>query len=145
YDVSVYLTSPSGDIANVEMDMNQVLASGHTVIYGFQCDGHSGTWDYTTNAGTPQNPIDQWLHSTVPCNPRTWATNTWHRIQIAYSRDDEGNVSYHYVTFDGVQNNIEETVPSLFALGWGSTLLTNFQIDGLGDHGSATVYVDEMT
>lgn len=145
YDVEVYLDSTASDIANIEMDTNQVMANGQTVLYGFQCDGYTETWDYTTNAGTPEDPIDQWLHSSIPCNPRTWTKNVWHHIQVAYSRDDEGNVTYKYVAFDGVQKSINETAPSAFALGWGSTLLTNFQIDGLGGYGSADVYVDKMT
>lgn len=144
YDIEVYLDSTSNDIANIEMDMNQVVANGQTVIYGFQCDGYSQTWDYTTNAGSPESPIDQWLHSSVPCNPRSWTKNVWHHIQVGYSRDDDGNVTYEYVVFDGVQKNINETVPSSFALGWGSTLLTNFQIDGLGGYGTVNAYVDKM-
>jgi len=36
-------------------------------------------------------------------------------------------------------------VPSAFALGWGPTLLTNFQIDGLGGYGTANVYIDKLT
>lgn len=144
YDVYLYLDSTATDIANIEMDMNQVVGNGQTIIYGFQCDGYTNTWDYTRNAGSPQNPDDQWLHSSVPCNPRNWTRNTWHHVQIAYSRDDSGNVTYKYVTFDGTQKNINETVPSSFALGWGSTLLTNFQIDGLGGYGTANVYVDKL-
>jgi hypothetical protein len=89
--------------------------------------------------------VDQWLHSSAPCNPRSWTTGVWHHIQIAYSRDDEGNVTYEYVMFDGVQKTLNETTPSAFALGWGSALLTNFQIDGLGGYGSAMVYVDNLT
>jgi hypothetical protein len=54
-------------------------------------------------------------------------------------------VTYNYVTFDGVQKNLNEKVPSAFALGWGSTLLANFQIDGLGGYGTVRVYVDKMT
>jgi hypothetical protein len=145
YDVQIYVDGSVTDIANVEMDMNQVIGNGQTIIYGFQCDGYTNTWDYTTNAGSPENPVDQWLHSTVPCNPRNWTPNKWHHIQIAYSRDDEGNVIYKYVTFDGVQKNINEKVPSSFALGWSSTLLTNFQIDGLGGYGTANVYIDKLT
>lgn len=145
YDARVYIASPASDIANIEMDMNQVTANGETVIYGFQCDGYTNTWDYTQNAGTPDYPVDQWVHSSVPCNPRSWSTGVWHHIQIAYSRGGSGNVTYKYVTFDGVQKNINATVPSSFALGWGSTLLTNFQIDGLGGYGSAVVYVDNLT
>lgn len=144
YEVEIYLDSTSSDIANIEMDVNQVIANGQTVIYGFQCDGYSETWDYTTNAGTPENPIDQWLHSDIPCNPRSWTKNTWHHIQVAYSRNDDGDVTYEYVIFDGVLKNINETVPSAFALRWGSTLLTNFQIDGLGGYGTANAYIDNM-
>lgn len=145
YDVYVYLDSTATDIANIEMDMNQVIGNGQTIIYGFQCDGYTNTWDYTTNAGSPERPVDQWVHSSIPCNPRNWTRNTWHHVQIAYSRDDSGNVTYKYVTLDGVQKNINETVPSAFALGWGPTLLTNFQIDGLGGYGTANAYVDKLT
>ena len=145
YDAYLYLDSTATDVANIEMDMNQVIGNGQTIIYGFQCDGYTNTWDYTTNAGSPENPVDQWVHSSVPCNPRNWTRNTWHHVQIAYSRDDNGNVTYKYVTLDGVQKNINETVPSAFALGWGPTLLTNFQIDGLGGYGTANTYVDKLT
>lgn len=144
YDAQVYIAAPSSDIANLEFDVNQVLANGQTVIFGVQCDGYSSTWDFTTNAGTPENPSDQWLHSTAPCNPQKWSTNTWHHVQMAYSHDNDGNVTYKTVTLDGVQQKIYETVPSAFALGWGQVLLTNFQIDGLGSYGSATVYVDNL-
>jgi len=145
YDARIYIASPSSDIANIEMDMNQVIENGQTVIFGFQCDGYSNTWDYTENAGAPDYPIDEWVHTSVPCNPRNWKTGVWHHIQIGYSRDSAGNVTYQYVAFDGVQSAVNATVPSAFALGWGSTLLTNFQIDGLGGYGSATVYMDDLT
>ena len=144
YDVQVYIAAPSSDIANLEFDMNQVMANGETVIFAVQCDGYSSTWDYTTNAGTPQNPVDQWLHSTAPCNPQNWTTNTWHHVQMSYSRDSYGNVTYKTVSLDGVVQKIYETVPSAFALGWSQVLLTNFQIDGLGGYGSATVYIDSL-
>ena len=145
YDARIYIASPPSDIANIEMDVNQVIWNGQTVIFGVQCDGYTNTWDYTKNAGAPNYPIDEWVHSSVHCNPREWSTGVWHHIQIAYSRDRAGNVTYKYVTFDGVQKTINETVLSAFALGWGSALLTNFQIDGLGGDGSATVYVDNLT
>src|SRR5579871_4759373 len=106
FDTRIYLASPNADIANVELDLNQVMANGQTVIFGFQCDGWSGTWDYTVNAGTPQQPVDRWMHSTQVCNPHNWTTNTWHHIQISYSRDNAGNVTYKSVWFDGVQQNI---------------------------------------
>ncbi len=144
YDAWVYLTSSASTIANLEMDMNQVMANGDTVIYGFQCDGYSGTWDYTENAGTPSSPNDQWVHSSAACDVRNWSQETWHHIQISYSRDDSGNVTYHSVWLDGVESPINATVPSSFALGWAPVLLTNFQIDGLGS-GSNTVYLDNLT
>ena len=146
YDARIYVAGPSSDIANVEMDMNQVMSNGQTVIFGFQCDGWSGTWDYTYNAGTPQNPIDRWMHSTQLCNPHKWTTNAWHHIQVSYSRDNYGNVTYKSVWFDGVEQDINATVPSSFALGWGPALLTNFQVDGAtSTAGQSIVYLDNLT
>jgi len=145
YDAWIYLPSPSTSIANIEMDMNQVMADGQTVIFGFQCDGWSGTWDYTENKGTPERPVDAWLHSKAACNPRQWSTNIWHHIQVSYSRDDSGNVTYKSVWLDGVQSALNATVPSAFALGWAPTLLTNFQIDGsVAGSATATAYLDDL-
>jgi len=125
------------------MDMNQALANGDTVIYGFQCDGYSGTWDYTENQGTVSQPNDAWVHSDAPCNVKNWAKEQWHHVQISYSRDDSGNVTYNSVWLDGTEAPINATVPSLFALGWSPSLITNFQVDGSGS-GSNTVYLDEL-
>jgi hypothetical protein len=144
YDGWVYLTSSSNTIGNLEMDLNQVMSNGQTVIFGVQCDGWSGTWDYTKNAGSAVHPKDEWVHSSAPCNPRMWSINTWHHIQISYSRNDSGVVSYKSVWFDDKEQAINATVLSSFALGWASTLLTNFQIDGLGASGSNTVYLDDL-
>jgi hypothetical protein len=145
YDAWLYLANPSSNIASLEMDVNQVMANGQTVIFGFQCDGYSGTWDFTLNAGSPWNSNDQWRHSYSWCNPREWSTNTWHHIQISYSRDDRGNVTYKSLWFDNLEQDIYVTVPSAFALGWDPTLLTNFQVDGLGTSGSSKVYLDNLT
>jgi len=146
YDAQLWIKNPAA-IAVIEMDMNQVIANGNTVIYGVQCDGYSGTWDYTVNTGTTASPIDTWKHSNATCpRPSTWAPNTWHHIQIAYSRDGVGNVTYHSVVLDGVQSDFAgATGNSAFKLGWGSVLLTNFQIDGLGSSGSTTAYLDNLT
>jgi len=146
YDAEVYLGYSSA-LANIEMDMNQVMANGDTVIYGVQCDGISGTWDYTLNLGTPEQPIDKWIHSNVSCpEPKTWDPNTWHHVQISYSRDGSGNVTYGSVVLDGNQSDfVGATGNSAFALGWGTTLLTNFQVDGLGLEGSITAYLDKLT
>lgn len=144
YDGWVYLNSSAGNIANLEFDMNQVMPNGQTVIYGFQCDGWNGTWDFTKNGGTPAHPKDVWVHSGAACNPHSWAINTWHHVQISYSRNDAGAVTYHAVWLDDVEHPINATVPSAFSLGWGATLLTNFQVDGRGN-GANTVYLDNLT
>jgi hypothetical protein len=145
YDTWVYLDSTASDVANLEMDLNQVMANGQTVIYGFQCDSYSKTWDYTTNAGTPETPLDRWVQSDQACDLQSWSRNTWHHVQVMESRDDAGNVTYESVWLDGVEQDINATAPSSFALGWGVTLLTNVQVDGAGAGGEATVYLDELT
>lgn len=146
FDTRLYLASPVTDVANIEMDINQVMANGQTVIFGFQCDGWSRSWDYTVNLGTPTSPNDQWLHSNQSCNPQAWSTNTWHHIQVSYARDNSGNVTYKSVWFDGVEHDFNATVNSAFALGWAPTLLVNFQVDGMTAlPGTATIYADNMT
>lgn len=144
YDGWVYIAAPSNQVANLEMDMNQVIANGQTVIFGVQCDGYSGTWDYTMNQGTPENYADVWVHSSAPCNPRSWPANAWHHVQMSYFRDDAGNVTYQSIWLDGAEQRLNVTVPSSFALGWGSVLLTNFQVDGVGASGSTNVYLDNF-
>ena len=74
-----------------------------------------------------------------------WSTNAWHHVQVYYSRDSSGNVTYHSVWLDGPQQNINATVNSAFALGWGPVLLTNFQVDGLGASGAPIAYLDNLT
>jgi hypothetical protein len=144
YDTWVYLDGSVGDVANLEMDMNQVMPNGQTVIFGFQCDGYSSTWDYTANAGTPQVPIDEWLKSDQSCNVHEWSVDTWHHVQVAYSRDSSGNINYQTVWLDDVAQSINATANSAFALGWAPSLLTNFQVDGILT-GTATVYMDNLT
>jgi hypothetical protein len=144
YDTWIYIQSPSTTLANIEMDTNQTMPNGQTAIFGFQCDGWNNTWDYTANKGTPQNPVDTWVRSNQYCNPRQWSINTWHHVQVSYSRDNFGNIDYQSVWLDDLQQNINATVNSAFALGWAPSLLTNFQIDGMGN-GQATVYIDNLT
>ena len=146
YDAWVYLPSPASNIANLEFDLNQVTANGDTIIFGFQCDYWSKTWDYTANAGTTQVPIDVWLHSRASCNVQSWSTNTWHHVQIRYSQDGEGNVTYQAVWLDNVQQGLNITVPDAFALGWSPTLLTNFQVDSMtASEATTTAYIDNLT
>lgn len=143
YDTWIYLTDSAAGVTNLEMDMNQVLADGRTVIFGFQCDGYAGKWDYTVNKGSPENPNDQWVSSDAYCDARTWGRNQWHHVQVSYSRDDSGNVIYHSVYLDGLESKLDVTVPSAFTLGWAPALQTNFQVDGDGA-GSNTVYLDQL-
>jgi hypothetical protein len=143
YDGWVYIPSSSGPIANVEMDMNQTMANGETVIFGFQCDGWNGTWDYTINAGSATSPIDKWVYTSQKCNPASWSTNTWHHVQVSYSHTSAGSVHYNTVWLDGVAQTLNVTGFSGFSLGWDSSLVTNFQVDGRGS-GTATVYLDNL-
>lgn len=146
YDGWVYIQDTALGIANIETDLNQVIGNGWTVILGFQCDGWSGTWDYTANRGSATSPNDQWVHSWAKCNPRNWSVNAWHHLQISMSRDDYGNVTYQSVTLDGATQTLNATVFSGFALGWGQTMLTNFQVDGGTSYGyGSNVYLDDLT
>ena len=138
YDGWVYISS--NNLANMELDLNQVLENGDVMIYSFQCSGHSGFWEY----GSSDHGGAKWVKSNAACNPKDWATNTWHHVQIAYSRNNSGYITYHSVTFDGTQHNIEKTVYGKFSLHWGHVLQTNFQIDGVGS-GSNTTYLDDLT
>ena len=138
YDNWVWIDEGS-QIANLEMDSNQVIANGDTIIYAFQCDYYSKVWDYS-------GPGAHWVHSTQYCDVRTWTTNAWHHVQISYSRDDLGYVTYHSVWLDGVEQVINARVPSAFALGWRiGVVQTQFQMDGLGASGSSTDYADNLT
>lgn len=145
YDAEVWISADSV-LSNLEMDNNQVMRNGDTVIYAFQCSGYTNTWQYSSNAGTPTAPDVKWLNSTAPCNPAKWTRNTWHHIQISYSRDDAGNVTYQSVWFDGVESPINQTVNSAFSLGWAlGAMVANFQVDGIGASGSSSLYLDNFT
>ena len=135
-----------GKLVNVEMDMNQVLPNRDVVIYGVQCDGWTGTWDYTVNEGTPAHSLSTWRHTNVACDPNKWTKDAWHHVQIAYSRDDSGTVTYESASLDGVETPFSGAVgPSLFALNWGPVLLTNFQMDGQGANGTQTMEMANTT
>ena len=138
YDVYVWVEAGS-QIANLEMDSNQVTANGQTVIYAFQCDGYAKVWDYS-------GPGAHWVKSKQPCDVNAWATDTWHHVQISYQRDDAGNVTYNSVWLDGNEQVLNATVPSSFSLGWAvGVVQTQFQVDGPGASGSSTLYFDNLT
>ena len=145
YDAQVWIEAGSA-IGNLEMDNNQVIPNGDTVIYSFQCSGNAGVWEFGANTGTRTNGTAQWVKSTVPCNPAQWTTNAWHHVQISYSRDDVGNITYHSVFLDGVEYPINATVFGAFSLGWQSGILVaNFQVDGPMATGTSTLYLDNLT
>jgi hypothetical protein len=146
YDVWVYIAGNADGFSNLEFDLNQTMPNGQTVIMGFQCDSWIQRWDYTINGGSPTNSWDTWQHSYAPCNVHTWGTNQWHHVQIYTSHNDSGWVTYHSVWLDGVEQDLNLTAFSGFALGWGPAIAANFQIDGASPGTtSANVYLDEMT
>jgi hypothetical protein len=143
YDAWIYVASPSSKLANVELDLYQTMSNGNTVLFGFQCDGYHGVWDFNKNSGTASDTHGTWVHSSAKCNPRSWTTGAWHHVQISYSRTSGGYATYHAVWFDGVKSSLNATVFDAHSLGWGSSLVTNFQVDGLGT-GSATLYLGDL-
>jgi hypothetical protein len=143
YDTYIYSTDFT-QAKNVELDMNQVVANGNTVILATQCSGYSNTWEYTTslNGGT------HWNSSNIPCNPTKWTPNKWHHIQIATHHDDNGVVTYDWVGVDGYYSNFNKAAgASSYPLKWAvGTLLINFQLDGANStSGSISAKMDRTT
>lgn len=140
-DTYVYFTDPN-QVGNLELDFNQVMPNGQTVIYGTQCSSYSKTWEwtYTDNAS-------HWRSSNVPCNPKNWAPNTWHHIQIGFHRDDKGYVVHDWVNVDGTHSTFNNAGgPGALWLGWPKgLLLVNYQLDGALGNGSVTSFVHKMT
>lgn len=146
YDAWVYIANNANGFANLEFDLEQTMANGETVLMGFQCDGWSQRWDYSANGGSPTAPRVGWLHSYAPCNVHSWGANQWHHVQIYFSHNDSGWVTYHSVWLDGAKQDLNFTVFSGYDLGWSPTILTNFQIDGNGSGTTwGNVYLDEVT
>jgi hypothetical protein len=146
YDVWIYVTSSSNHIGNLEMDTNQSMPNGKTVLIGVQCDGYSGHWSYNANLGSSSNPRLAWVpKSGTTCNPRSWSQYTWHHVQAYYTHDDSGNITYHSVWLDGVETQLNVTVFGGADLGWGNALNTQFQVDGFNSSGHNTVYIDKLT
>lgn len=144
WDGWVYLTNNSNHVANLEMDLDQTMPDGNTVVFGFQCDGYAGTWDYSENRGTATSPRGYWVRSQAACNPRSWKPYMWHHVQITYSRTDTGWITYKSVYLDGHESVLNAKVYGARALGWASSLTINFQVDGLGS-GTNTVFLDDLT
>jgi hypothetical protein len=146
YDTWVYIANNADGFSNLEFDLEQTMANGQTVIMGFQCDSWVDRWDYAVNSGSPTKPNDTWMHSYAPCNVHAWGANQWHHVQIYYTRNDSGWVTYNSVWLDGTEQALNFTVFSGYALGWGPAILTNFQIDGNSSGTTwGNVYLDELT
>jgi hypothetical protein len=143
YDTYVYLDDPS-QVQNLEMDVNQVMSDGKTVIFGTQCSSISKTWDYAYE--TSNKP--HWHGTNIPCNPRTWAANKWHHVQIAMHRSSTGVVTHDWVALDGAVHDFKDaTAPAALSLHWAEgELILNFQLDGENSgNGSIKGYFDKLT
>jgi hypothetical protein len=141
YDAYVYIDDPT-QLANLEMDMNQVMADGRTVILATQCSSYSRSWEYTTVSGGTH-----WHASNIPCNVKTWTAKTWHHVQIASHRDAAGIATYDWIGFDGTYTDFQNaTGNSAQSLGWAKgDLLINFQLDGSSAaSGAMTAYTDKL-
>jgi hypothetical protein len=141
-DTYVYLANPS-QVQNLEIDLNQVMSNGKTVIFGTQCSSISKTWEYVVQSYNHPH----WKASNVGCNPLAWKAGTWHHIQIGFHRDSYGVVTHDYVNLDGVHHVFSGAKGSAaLSLGWAKgSLTTNFQIDGeYKGSGSVTAYVHKM-
>lgn len=142
-DTYIYFVNPD-QVQNVELDVNQVTAGGNTVIFGTQCSSISNTWEYASVSGNAPH----WNPSNIGCNPRRWAPNTWHHVQVAFHRDASGNVVHDWVNFDGTQSNFQNANGySSLSLGWApGVLLLNYQLDGYNaSSGSITSFVHKLT
>jgi hypothetical protein len=142
YDTYVYLVNPT-QVANLELDVNHVMANGKTVILATQCSSYSKTWEYSI-----RNSSSHWMRTSLPCNPKTWAAKTWHHIQIASHHNSSGTVTYDWVNVDGKHSTFSHaTGVGGGYLGWQKgTILINFQLDGASSgSGSATAYIHKMT
>lgn len=146
YDAWIYIANDTNGFANLEFDLNHSMDDGITAIMGFQCDTWNNTWDYTVNGGSPTQPSDTWAHSNAYCNVHDWGVNQWHHIQIYYTHDGDGWVTYHTVWLDGNASDINASVFSGFALGWDPGVLTNFQVDGSSSGTTwGNIYLDQVT
>jgi hypothetical protein len=140
YDTYVYVNDAS-ELANLEMDVNQVVSNGRTVIFAFQCSGNSGRWEYSTI----EDNSPHWHTTGLACNPRNWKSKVWHHIQIASHREGD-NVTYDGVSFDGDYKTINKGGAGSLDLHWGAgDLNLNFQLDGADSRGEVVMYQDKLT
>ncbi|HEV3151534.1 MAG TPA: hypothetical protein VGY94_11290 [Acidobacteriaceae bacterium] len=142
-DTYVYVVNPD-QLANLELDLNQVMSNGETVIFGTQCSTYSGTWEWTYYGGGSPH----WKASNIKCDPRTWAANTWHHIQIGFHRDSTGYATHDWVVFDGTQSTFSGAAAGAAkSLGWyKGSMIMNVQMDGFNKtSGDVTAYFHKIT
>ena len=143
-DTYVLLPNPS-QVLNLELDINQSMANGETVLLATQCAGIDGVgrWEATYTAGK----LDHWWASGPACNPRTWKANVWHHIQIGMHRDASGIVTHDWVTFDGTYHAWGYKHLAAHFLGWApGTINTQVQVEGSNKtSGSATIFLHKLT
>lgn len=126
----------------IEIDYNQVLNNGQTVIFGHQCNLTTGKWQVTSNLSGAAH----WNDSSATCGDLT--PGSWHQFTIlGDQRDATGNITYGSITVDGVTQAFGlSALAANFSLSWGlNQQVLNFQIDGNGTAGSATAYLDSVT
>ena len=142
-DTYVYVVNPD-QLANLELDLNQVMSNGETVIFGTQCSTYSGTWEWTYYGGGSPH----WKASNIKCDPRTWAANTWHHIQVGFHRDSTGYATHDWVVFDGTQSTFSGAAAGAAkSLGWAKgSMIMNVQMDGFNKtSGNVTAYFHKIT
>jgi hypothetical protein len=141
-DTYIYVVDPS-QVQNLELDLNQVMSNGETVIYGTQCSSISKTWEYAISSSNKPH----WKSSGIACNPLKWSAKTWHHIQVGFHRNSSGVVTHDWVNLDGTHSVFKNaTSASALKLGWAKgDLLTNVQIDGENKgSGSVTAYIHKL-
>jgi hypothetical protein len=141
-DTYVLLPHPS-EVLNLEMDINQVIANGETVILSTQCAGITGTWE----AGYTSGKYDHWWSSGIKCDPRSWSPNVWHHIQIGMHREPNGVVVHDWVDVDNAHHAWGYVRESAHFLGWApATVDVQYQIEGSSTgSGSVTSYIHKLT
>jgi hypothetical protein len=130
-------------VNNIEIDLNQVIPNGDTVIFGMQCNFPRGVWQYTTNvSGQPH-----WNDSNVACSKKWWTGGLWHHVILKHHRDSAGNVAYDWVNFDTTTANFVGAFgPSNFSLGWEiGQQVANFQVDGDGTFSGTSALLNLFT
>ena len=130
------------EVQNLEIDMNQVMPDGRTVIMGIQAATGSKSWEYTT---TPNNK-SHWNKSNIAVDPSTWQAGVWKHLRLFYSCTLDGTVTYIGIEVDGIYTPFQNaTGVSILALGWKpiGLLLCNFQQEGNTAKGTINIYAKQ--